>query len=76
MCSDFLQNLKFHVPLNIYISMSDLRRNLSRELYSHIQEAYYERFLDTKETVLKHMSNSLQMVSAIEKVCPPRKNRQ
>ncbi|MDD6213702.1 MAG: hypothetical protein PUB42_00710 [Firmicutes bacterium] len=56
--------------------MSDLRRNLSRELYSHIQEAYYERFLDTKETVLKHMSNSLQMVSGIEKVCPPRKNRQ
>ena len=46
--------------------MSDARGRLTRELYTHSIEAYYDRLLDGERSVLTHKSSSIQMVSGIE----------
>lgn len=40
-CESFCREFHFCVPISMYISISDVRKKLSRELYTHSQEAYY-----------------------------------
>lgn len=65
-CERFCREYSFCVPVNMCISISDVRKKLSRELYTHSQEAYYERCLGNVSSVLKYKASSLQMVSGIE----------
>ena len=66
-CESFCREFYCCVPVTMYISISDVRKKLSRELYTHSQEAYYEHYLNSSKRVLKYKANSLQMVSGIEK---------
>ena len=65
-CRRFITEFNPCIPVNIYISMSDVRSKLSQELYRHSQEAYYERFLDSGRHVLNYRASSFQMSSDIE----------
>ena len=65
-CEQFCREYSFCIPVKICISISDIRRRVSRELYTHSQEAYYERCLGNAKTVFKYKASSMQMVSGIE----------
>lgn len=65
-CTGFMREFHSCIPVEIYISMSDVRTRLSQELYRHAQEAYYERFLDKNKHILKYRASNLQMASDIE----------
>lgn len=65
-CAGFMRDFHPCIPMDIYISMSDVRSRLSQELYRHAQEAYYERFLDRDKHILKYRASNLQMASDIE----------
>ena len=65
-CRDFTADFRPAVPAQIRISVSDARGRLTRELYTHSIEAYYDRLLDGERSVLTHKSSSIQMVSGIE----------
>lgn len=66
LCSDFYRSFKPCIPVNMYLSVSDVRNRLSHELYRHSREAYYEHFLDLDRHVLKYRASSLQVASDIE----------
>lgn len=55
------------VPSELYISMSDVRKKLSRELYTHSQEAYYERYMSDEKRILRYSgADNMHKVSIIE----------
>lgn len=63
----FYNNYNSFVPMEMYISMSDVRRKISRELYTHSQEAYYERFLNEGKCILRYRArDNIHKVSIIE----------
>ena len=69
-CERFVRNIRnepgFCIPVELCISLSDERKKLSRELYAHCREAYFDRYLNPEKRVLAYTASSLQMVSGIE----------
>ncbi len=66
-CENFLREFSCCVPVDMYISISDTRKKLTRELYTHSQEAYYEHYVKRSKRVHCYNASSLQLVSGIEK---------
>lgn len=63
----FLTEYQSCVPVEIYISLSDTRKKITRELFTHSQEAYYEHYLKPDCHILQYISrDSIQKISLIE----------
>lgn len=55
------------IPVEIYISLSDARKKITRELFTHSQEAYYEHYLKPDLYIFQYTgSANFQKVSSIE----------
>ena len=55
------------VPVEIYVSLSDVRKKITRELFTHSREAYYEHYLKPECHILQYTSSdNIQKISLIE----------